>query len=199
MSATILAGRTLVIRSSTEADVPAMVAIYRHHISRGIGDLGAYEPDPVETDDLKRRRRNMRAKRLPHLVAALDDEVAGYAYAVPFRKRPAYRYTLKHSIYIHPDRTGMGIGRLLLPALVEACAAGGYRQMIGYIDGGNEASLRLHEHCGFRRVGVLPAVAFKFGHWADSVLVQRELGDGDGSAPMPLPGRSVARASNPHD
>ena len=189
MEPTTLAGRSLVIRPSTDLDVPAMVAIYSHHIGRGIGDVGAYEVEGIDAEDLKRRRRNMRAKRLPHLVAALDGEVAGYAYAVPFRKRPAYRYTLKHSIYIHPERTGMGIGRLLLPALVEACAAGGYRQMIGYIDGGNEASLKLHEHCGFRRVGVLPAVAFKFGHWSDSVMVQRALGEGDGSAPPSLPGR----------
>lgn len=183
MLVTTLGERTLVIRASTEADMPAMVAIYTHHIARGIGDLGAYEPEGIDAEDLKRRRRSMRHKRLPHLVAALDGEVAGYAYAVPFRKRPAYRYTLKHSIYIHPDRLGLGIGRKLLPALVDACAAGGFRQMIGYIDGGNEASLRLHESCGFRKVGVLPAVAYKFGHWADSVMVQRPLGDGDASVP----------------
>ena len=188
MDATTLAGRSLTIRPSTDLDVPAMVAIYTHHIGRGIGDLGAYEAEGIDAEDLKRRRRSMRHKRLPHLVAALDGEVAGYAYAVPFRKRPAYRYTLKHSIYLHPDRVGMGIGKLLLTALVEACAAGGFRQMIGYIDGANEASLKLHEHCGFHRVGVLPAVAFKFGHWSDSVMVQRALGEGDGSTPTSLPG-----------
>ena len=173
----------LTIRPSTEADVPAMVAIYSYHIGRGIGDLGGYEPEAVDAEDLKRRRRNMRHKRLPHLVAELDREVAAYAYAVPFRKRPAYRYTVKHSIYVHPARIGLGIGRRLLPALVEACAAGGFRQMIGYIDGANAASLRLHESCGFRRVGLLPSVAFKFGQWADSVMVQRALGEGDASAP----------------
>ena len=83
----------------------------------------------------------MRKKRLPHLVADRDGVVAGYAYAVPFRKRPAYRYTLKHSIYVHHEHLNAGIGRRLLPALIEACAAGGYRQMIGYIDAQNEASL----------------------------------------------------------
>ncbi|RYB07687.1 GNAT family N-acetyltransferase [Lichenibacterium ramalinae] len=179
--------RTLTIRPSTDADVPAMVAIYSYHIGRGIGDLGSYEADAVDAEDLKRRRRNMRHKRLPHLVAELAGEVAAYAYAVPFRKRPAYRYTVKHSIYVHPSRVGLGIGRRLLPALVDACAAGGFRQMIGYIDGANEASLHLHEACGFRRVGLLPAVAYKFGHWADSIMVQRALGDGDANLPEPLP------------
>ena len=184
----------LLIRPSTDADVPAMVAIYSYHIGRGIGDLGAYEADAVDAEDLKRRRRNMRHKRLPHLVAERDGEVAAYAYAVPFRKRPAYRYTVKHSIYVHPSRVGLGIGRRLLPALIDACAAAGFRQMIGYIDGANEASLHLHDACGFRRVGLLPAVAYKFGHWADSIMVQRALGEGDASLPPPLAGLSRANA-----
>ena len=65
----------------------------------------------------------MRKHRLPHLVADRDGTVVGYAYAVPFRKRPAYRYTLKHSIYVHPDHLHSGVGRTLLPALIDACAA----------------------------------------------------------------------------
>jgi L-amino acid N-acyltransferase YncA len=173
----------VVIRPSTEADVPAMLAIYEHHIAKGVGDLGGFEPDIPDAEDLKRRRKNMRGKRLPHLVADFQGIVAGYAYAVPFRKRPAYRYTLKHSIYVHQAFLHAGIGRKLLPALVAACAAGGYRQMIGYIDGANEASLRLHEACGFVVVGRLPSVGYKFGHWSDSVLVQCALGDGAASHP----------------
>ena len=100
----------------------------------------------------------MRKHKLPHLVAEIDGLIAGYAYAVPFRKRPAYRYTVKHSIYVHPGRLHMGVGRALLPALVEACAAAGFRQMIGYIDGANTTSLKLHEACGFVEVGRLPSV-----------------------------------------
>ena len=173
----------IVIRPSSDADVAAMIAIYEHHIRRGVGDTGDFEEERLLPDDLKRRRKTMRKKRLPHLVAERDGEVAGYAYAVPFRKRPAYRYTLKHSIYVHPDHLHAGIGRRLLPALIEACAAGGYRQMIGYIDARNEASLRLHEACGFERVGVLPAVGYKFGRWSDSVMVQCPLGSGATSQP----------------
>ena len=108
----------------------------------------------------------------------------GYAYAVLFRKRPAYRYTVKHSIYVHPDFLHAGIGRRLMPTLIEACAAAGFRQMIGYIDAANEASLRLHERFGFRRVGYLPSIAYKFGHWSDSVMVQRSLGLGATEPPV---------------
>ncbi|MDP4021894.1 N-acetyltransferase family protein [Methylobacterium sp. NEAU 140] len=177
----------VVIRPSSDADVPAMIAIYEHHIRRGVGDTGDFEEERLLPDDLKRRRKTMRSKRLPHLVAERGGAVAGYAYAVPFRKRPAYRFTLKHSIYVHPDHLHAGIGRLLLPALIEACAAGGYRQMIGYIDAANAASLRLHEACGFSRVGYLPAVGYKFGRWSDSVMVQCALGTGADDQPPPRP------------
>lgn len=173
----------IVIRPSSDADVAAMVAIYEHHIRRGVGDVGEYEEERLFPDDLRRRRKAMRKHRLPHLVAERNGMVAGYAYAVPFRKRPAYRYTLKHSIYVHPEHLHAGIGRRLLPALIEACAAGGYRQMIGYIDSENAASLGLHEACGFVRVGHLPAVGYKYGRWSDSVMVQCPLGTGSDDQP----------------
>lgn len=173
----------IVIRPSSDTDVAAMVAIYAHHIRRGVGDVPDDDAGALHPDDLKRRRKAMRKKRLPHLVADCGGVVAGYAYAVPFRKRPAYRYTLKHSIYVHHEHLHAGIGRRLLPALIEACAAGGYRQMIGYIDARNEASLRLHEACGFARVGLLPAVGYKYGRWSDSVMVQRALGTGAADQP----------------
>ncbi len=184
---------TILIRPSTDADVPAMLAIYEHHIGRGVGDLGDYEAETPDAEDLKRRRKSMRKKRLPHLVAEVNGVVAAYAYAVPFRKRPAYRFTLKHSIYVHHDYLHAGIGRRLLPALIEACTVAGYRQMIGYIDGANEASVKLHEACGFKRVGLLPAIGFKFGHWSDSVMVQCALGEGAASQPGPLGQQIVGR------
>jgi len=166
----------IVVRPSNDDDMPAMLDIYRHHIADGVGNLGSFELTPFDADDLKARRKNMRKHRLPHLVATIDDAVAGYAYAVLFRKRPAYRFTAKHSIYVHPDRLHIGVGRALLPALIQACASAGFHQMIGYIDSANVASLRLHEACGFRQVGYLRAVAFRFGEWTDTVMVQRAIG-----------------------
>jgi phosphinothricin acetyltransferase len=121
----------IVLLPSTDDDVSAMLDIYRHHIAQGVGNLDAFEPTPFDADDLKARRKNMRKHRLPHLVATIDGAVAGYAYAVLFRKRPAYRFTVKHSIYVHPDRLHVGVGRALLSALIQACASAGFRQMIG--------------------------------------------------------------------
>jgi len=173
----------LVVRASTEADVPAMMAIYADYIHRGLGD---YEAEPLDPDDMKRRRKTMLNKRLPHVVAETNGMIAGYAYVVPFRKRPAYRYAVKHSIYVHRDYVSRGIGRALMKVLIDACAQAGYRQMIGYVDAANEPSLSLHDAFGFTRAGLLPAVGFKFGRWTDSVLVQRALGDGSSTPPAPL-------------
>jgi L-amino acid N-acyltransferase YncA len=172
--------QTIAVRPSVEGDVPAMLAIYTHHIQRGVGDV---DPEPLHDDDIKRRRKNMLRRKLPHLVADRGGIVVGYAYAVPFRKRPAYRYAVKHSIYVHPDYLHSGVGRLLLPALIDACAVAGFRQMFGYIDGSNTPSQKLHEAFGFERAGLLKDVGFKFGRWTDSLLMQRALGPGASEPP----------------
>ena len=171
------------VRPSREADVPAMLAIYLHHIRHGVEPGAARDVEAPDLEDLRRRRKTMHRGRLPHLVAERAGVVLGYAYAVPFRKRPAYRYAVKHSIYVHHEHLGRGVGRLLMAALIDVCAAAGYRQMIGYIDAANQASLRLHESFGFRQVGLLPAIGYKFGRWTDTAMVQRSLGLGATAPP----------------
>jgi L-amino acid N-acyltransferase YncA len=181
-------GPALIIRASRDGDVDAMLAIYRRHIRQGVEERGDAS-ETSEPDDLRDRRKNLQSRRFPHLVATIGGEVVGYAYAVLFRKRPAYRYTVKHSIYVHHDHLGRGIGRELMPALIDACAAAGFHQMIGYIDADNATSLALHERFGFARVGLLPAVAFRHGRWSDTVMVQRSLGPGATASPAPRNGR----------
>jgi phosphinothricin acetyltransferase len=175
--------REITVRPSRDDDIEAMLAIYHYHIRRGVGQLGSYEIEPMQLDDIKRRRKNMQKHRLPHLVAEQAGMVVGYAYAVPFRKRPAYRFAVKHSIYVHHNNLHSGIGRMLLPALIDACAASGYRQMIGYIDASNQPSIHLHEAFGFRQAGYLTSIGFKFGQWTDSIIMQRSLGPGATSPP----------------
>jgi L-amino acid N-acyltransferase YncA len=103
---------------------------------------------------------------------------------VLFRKRPAYRYTVKHSIYVHREHHGRGLGRRLIQELIDTCAAVGFRQMIGYIDSDNTASLAIHEKFGFRKVGLLPGVAYRYGRWADTIMVQRSLAAGSTEPPQ---------------
>ena len=124
-------------------------------------------------------------KGYPYLAAEIDGALAGYAYAGPYRARPAYRLTIEDSVYIAPDKHRRGVGRTLLAALIDAAAARGYRQMIAVIgDSARQAaSIGLHEAAGFRHVGILQDVGFKHGRWLDSVLMQRALGPGASANP----------------
>ncbi len=169
------------LRASTDADVPAIAAIYAHHVLTG---LASFETVPPTAQEMARRRLAVLKRGLPFLVAEIAGSVVGYAYASPYRARPAYRFTLEDSIYIHPDHTRKGIGRLLLQALIAFCEEKGYRQMVAIIgDSGNAPSIGLHQAFGFEHAGTLRSVGFKFGRWVDTVLMQRPLAAGDGALP----------------
>jgi len=169
------------VRASRPEDMPAITAIYAHHVLHG---LASFELSPPDVDEMARRRAGVLTRGLPYLVAEAGGRLAGYAYAAPHRDRAAYRYALEDSVYIHPECIGRGIGRALLDVLIVACAGAGYRQLIAVIgDSGNAASIGLHAACGFVRTGLLPSVGFKFGRWVDSVFMQKELGEGDQTLP----------------
>lgn len=173
--------RALIVRPATAADLPAITAIYRHHVLHG---LASFEVEPPDAAEMARRFDAIRALGLPYFVAENAGRVAGYAYAAVYRMRPAYRYTVEDSVYVDHDSAGRGIGSTLMPALIDGCAAAGRRQIIAVIgDSANHASIKLHEKFGFQRVGLLPAVGYKFGRWVDSVLMQREVGGGQRSSP----------------
>ena len=169
------------LRPAEDGDIARIAAIYADHVLTG---FASFEVTPPDAPEIGRRRADVIARGLPYIVAELAGAVVGYAYAAPYRLRPAYRYTVEDSIYVHRDALGRGVGRRLLERLVADCAAAGYRQMLAVIgDSGNRPSIALHEACGFRRVGLLPSVGFKLGRWIDSVLMQRALGAGDGTSP----------------
>ena len=169
------------LREAAPEDVAAIQSIYAHHVLHGFASFEEEAPDAAEMD---RRRQEIQGRGLPYLVAERDGVVHGFAYAGPFRPRPAYRYTVEDSVYVAPAAVGQGFGRALLGELVRRCTALGLRQMVAVIgDSGNSASIRLHESLGFRRAATLRSVGFKFGRWVDSVMMQRDLGAGDGTLP----------------
>jgi phosphinothricin acetyltransferase len=171
----------MLIRPATDADVPAIGAIYAHHVLTG---LGTFETEPPTDDEMRRRHAQITGDGFPYLVALDADRVLGYAYANHFRTRAAYRFTVEDSIYVAPDAMGRGVGRTLLGALVERAAALGLRQMLAVIgDSGNAGSIGVHRSCGFEHAGVMKAVGRKFDRWVDVVIMQRELGPGADSAP----------------
>jgi phosphinothricin acetyltransferase len=174
-------GDSIVLRAAEPGDAARIAAIYAHHVLTG---LASFEVEPPDEAEIGRRLADVRARGLPYLVAKAGGRVVGYAYASPYRARPAYRYTLEDSVYVDRDCGGRGVGRRLLERLVAECAACGCRQLVAVIgDSANRPSIALHEACGFARVGLLPAVGYKFGRWVDSVLMQRGLGEGDATRP----------------
>lgn len=180
---------TLTIRPSTDADLPAITAIYGWNVLNG---LGTFEEDPPAQDEMTRRRAAFLERGLPYLVAEEDGVVLGYAYAGPFRLRAAYRYTVEDSVYVSPDAVGKGVGKALLTALIAQCEALGLRQMCAVIgDSGNTASIGLHAAMGFEQKGVFPAMGHKFGRWVDLVWMQRPL-NGGGERQPDSPGLTLS-------
>ena len=176
-----MSGVDVIIRPSQDDDVAAIAAIYRHHVLHGVA---SFEEIPPEPDEITRRRREVLGHCLPYLVAERSGRILGYCYAAPYRSRSAYRFTLEDSIYIDQAEVGRGLGRALLASLLDRCAQLGYRQMVAVIGGSDTwPSLRLHAALGFARIGVLPAVGFKFDSWVDIVLMQRALGLGASMLP----------------
>jgi L-amino acid N-acyltransferase YncA len=171
----------LIVRPSRDEDIARIAAIYDHHVRHG---TASFELEPPDAAEMARRRAGVLELGLPYLVAELEGRVVGYAYAGAYRPRPAYRFTVEDSIYVDHALTGAGVGRALLPVLIEQCTAAGRRQMIAVIgDSAQTASIRLHAAFGFRMVGTVENVGFKFGRWLDSVLMQRPLGPGADTLP----------------
>ncbi len=167
----------LVIRALQTRDLDAVAAIYADAVRDG---TGTFELDAPDRDEMARRHAAVVDQGWPWLVAERGDgRIAGYAYAAPFRARPAYRYTLEDSVYVGADARGGGVGRSLLDQLIARCVALGARQMLAVIgDTDNAASIALHRAAGFVPVGTFRDVGRKFDRWIDVVLMQRPLGPG---------------------
>jgi len=171
----------LQLRPAAPTDLPAIQAIYAHHVLHG---LASFEEAPPPLDELRRRHDDCVRRGLPWLVADLAGSVAGYGYCSPYRSRSAYRYTLEDSVYVRQEAQGKGVGSAILRELIVRCEALGYRQLVAVIgDSANAASINLHASLGFIRSGTLRSAGFKFGRWVDSVVMQRPLGRGDATPP----------------
>jgi phosphinothricin acetyltransferase len=169
------------IRPSTAADLPAITAIYGHHVLHG---TGTFETTPPTGEDMAGRRADVLAKGLPWLVAEQDGRVLGYAYCQWFKPRPAYRFSAEDSIYLHPEAAGKGLGKQLLAALVAQAEAAGVRKLIAVIgDSANGGSIGVHRALGFTSVGTIADCGWKFGRWLDIVLMEKVIGTGSSTPP----------------
>jgi len=170
------------IRPSTDHDLPAITAIYQHHVLTG---TGTFEITPPKLDEMRSRRADVLSKGLPYLVLEDEGKVLGFCYCNWFKPRPAYRFSAEDSIYLDPQAAGKGWGRLLLGELLASAQRAGIRKLIAVIgDSQNHASIGLHAAQGFQHVGVLSDCGWKFDRWLDVVLMECAIGAGS-SLPAP--------------
>ena len=175
------------IRHSREQDLPAITAIYGHHV---LHSTGTFETSSPTLADMTLRRADVLDKGLPWLVVEQGGGIAGFAYGNWFKPRPAYRYSVENSIYLAPGSQGQGLGRALLAELLARCEAIGIRKVMAIVgDSGNVASVGLHLALGFSMVGKVEDCGWKFGAWRDIVILQKALGAGSGSPPDGEPGQ----------
>ena len=172
---------TTLIRPCQTADLPAVTAIYAHHVSHG---SGSFELEPPSLQDMTQRHANISELGLPWLVSSRGDEVLGFAYAGQFRPRPGFQYLVEDSVYIQQGHAGQGLGVALLAELIRCCEQAGKRQMLAVIgDSANASSIALHARLGFIHTGILKASGWKHGRWLDTVLMQKALGPGQSVDP----------------
>lgn len=171
------------IRLATESDAEPMLAIY----APVVRDTAiSFELEPPDAEEFRARIRGT-LRLAPWLVLEEDGAVAGYAYAGTFRARPAYRFTVETTVYVHAAHRGRGAGRALYAALLGALRLQGFRRAVGGITLPNAASVALHESAGFRPVGAFTRVGFKFGRWHDVGFWELELAAPAADPPEPFP------------
>jgi L-amino acid N-acyltransferase YncA len=171
----------IAIRPAEPGDIAAITRIYAEAVLHG---TASFEIEPPDDAEMARRYQSLVTNGYPYLVAELVGTIAGYAYAGPYRARPAYRWTVEDSIYIGPEFHRRGIGARLLARLITDAEQCGFRQMIAVIgDSAQTASIAVHAAAGFAMIGTTRSVGFKHGKWLDTVMMQRALGHGDVTTP----------------
>jgi L-amino acid N-acyltransferase YncA len=170
------------IRPSRDEDIPAITAIYQHHVLTG---TGTFEIDPPSEADMLTRRADVLAKCLPYLVVEDAGQVLGFAYCNWFKPRPAYRFSAEDSIYMAADAHHKGLGKALLAELCAQAERAGVRKFLAVIgDSGNAGSIGVHRSVGFTHVGIIQSCGWKFERWLDVVMMEKTLGAGDRTSPQ---------------
>ena len=178
---------SITIRHALPDDLDQITRIYADAVLNG---TASYELEPPTRADMGERFEALMDGGYPYLVAEREGAIIGYAYAGPFRARPAYRFIVEDSIYIAPEAKGAGIGKALMQALIDETTALGFRQIIAVIGDGHaeSASVRLHERLGFHHTGRMDGSGYKHGRWLDTVFMQLAM---NGGATLPPDANSM--------
>jgi len=176
------------LRLATSDDAAQIAAIYAPFVA---ATHVSFEEVPPTADEM-RARLSRAAGTWPWVVCERDGNIAGYAYASAHRTRPAYRYSVDVSAYVHEAHRGTGVGRRAYGALLRLLQAQGYRNAFAGVTLPNDASVALHRALGFVEIGRYRNVGFKAGAWHDTMWLQRPLGTYPSPPPEPQPLRALA-------
>ncbi|HVW53951.1 MAG TPA: GNAT family N-acetyltransferase [Trinickia sp.] len=159
-----------IVRCTFERHGDAILAIFNEAI---VNSTALYDYKPRTPQNMVAWFDAKQSGGFP--VIGVEDgsgKLMGFGSYGTFRAWPAYKYTVEHSVYVEKDHRGQGLGRVLMQELIAAARRADLHAMIGGIDAANHGSIALHERLGFKHVGTLPQVGFKFGRWLDLAFYQ---------------------------
>lgn len=162
------------IREAVPTDLPSVREIYNHYVRNS---SVTFDEKTMSLADLRKKFAKTTEKRMPFLVAENPaGQVLGFAYVYPWKEKAAYRFTVENSIYLGPAATGKGLGKALLGELIARSKAAGLKEMLAVIaDKNADASIEMHKKFGFKEIGHMGKVGFKFDRWLGTVLMQKSL------------------------
>ena len=162
------------IRDARLEDMPDVREIYNHYVANSTVTFDEVAQSLRET---RSKFQHLKKLGMPYLVAeSPSQQILGYAYVYPWKEKAAYRFTVENSIYLRAASTGKGLGRVLMGELITASKAAGLKEIIAVIaDKGAEASIKMHRDFGFKEIGRMGKVGFKFERWLGTVLMQKSL------------------------
>ena len=162
------------IRDAVPEDLPHVREIYNHYV---LNSMVTFDEKPTTLAAMQRKFARAQKAKMPFIVAVSpNDIILGYAFVAPWKEKAAYRYTVENAIYLGPASTGKGLGNALMKELLTRAKAAGAREVIAVIaDKGAEGSIALHTKYGFKEIGRMGRVGFKFGRWLGTVLMQKSL------------------------
>lgn len=160
------------IRPAKTEDLEMILKITNHAI---LHTTALYDYEARTWEAHQKWYENKITANFPVLVADLNGKAIGFGTYGTFREKPAYHPTVEHSVYVDPEHTGHGIGKILLQALIATAKAQNYHLMIGCIDAANATSIAFHKNFGFTSCGTITEVAHKFDRWLDLEIMQLKL------------------------
>ncbi|MEW6304591.1 MAG: N-acetyltransferase family protein [Verrucomicrobiota bacterium] len=161
------------VRPATREDIPAILDIYNEAV---LNTTASYEYEPRQLEREVAWFEDHEANNYPVFVAVTDDgRVVGWSSLNRYHERKGYRFTTENSIYVAADSRGRGVGKSLIPPLIDAAKQRGLHAILAGIDSTNEPSIRLHAAFGFEKVAHFKQVGFKFGRWLDVIYMERLL------------------------